>query len=59
MTRAMTTLRSRLTWAAVAGALVLLIGLSPSNSLPNRVSGAECPGGRGVERQGCEIGDLK
>ena len=47
MTRAMTTLRSRLTWAAVAGALVLLIGLSPSNSLPNRVSGAGCPGGRG------------
>ena len=41
MTRAMTTLRSRLTSAAVAGALVLLIGLSPSNSLPNRVPDAQ------------------
>ncbi len=30
MTRTITTLRSRLTWAAIAGALVLLIGLSPT-----------------------------
>ena len=44
MTRAMTTLRSRLTWAAVAGAVVLLIGLTPTVLAQSQSSDATLSG---------------